>query len=162
MKRAIGWVLVGMCSCSAAYGQDEKPNEGPRKAQCDGIATLVSSAAGRALSRRYGPRYFLDLPRTEGRYNGITVLCPADAEAEYDQIEFHSASRVAMDKLLPLVGSVASRYANEPVDRSIRAAAACLTKARVTTDSEQIATGNLKITCRATVSGDLLQIHKRK
>jgi hypothetical protein len=146
----------------AVSAQDTKPNTGPRQTECDALASLVSTSSGRGVSHSYGPRYTINLPRSQDRYNGITVYCDAEGDAASDQIEFHSASKIAIDQMLPLIATVAARFSRETADRSQRAAAACLARTRATTDQAQNTTGNLKVTCRTTISGDELQIQKLK
>jgi hypothetical protein len=178
MTQLNGWrsaAICGVAICGAAVlgaatvkaqvagqvtGLDELANIGPRQSQCDSTAEFVSKVAGQNISRRYGPRYFIDLPRVQDRYNGITVFCGADLTADTDQIEVYTPNRVVTDKMLPLIGSIGGRYTKQAADSSAKATSACLSKTRTTRDPAQVVVGKLKINCRTSNSGEEVQIQR--
>jgi hypothetical protein len=148
-------------SAQSSSGRSGELNQGPRAAECEGTAKLVASTTGRGVTRTYGPRYFIDLPKVQDRYNGVTVFCAAGGSALDDQIEIYAANSATMDRMLPMIGSMAASMSKEALDRSTRAAASCLSKTRQTRDSEEFASGKLVVSCRMTTSGQELQIRKR-
>jgi hypothetical protein len=161
MRQELWWLMLAMGTSGAAAAAQAVPNEGPRAAQCSALSAQVSALARKDISRSYGPRYFIDLPRSQDRYNGITVLCPADADDSVDQIEFYASSQTAMDQMIRLVATVGAGYTRETPERAQQAAVACMAKARRSGDGETVSAGKLAIGCRTSVTGEELSVRKR-
>jgi hypothetical protein len=161
MRHKLCWLTLAMGTSLAAGAAHAVPNEGPRAVQCSALSAQVSALARKDISRSYGPRYFIDLPRIQDRYNGITVLCPADTDDSVDQIEFYASSQTAMDQMFRLVAAVSAAYTRESAERAQQAAVACMAKARRSGDGETVSVGKLAIGCRTSVTGEELSVRKR-